>query len=151
MFQGSFVHAVDPKGRVSVPAKFREVILGTKDDRLVVTNFREQSTPCLDVYPIAAWTRLQERMSQRPQFDRKVRTFTRYYIANAQECQVDRQGRMLLPPMLRAYAQLGDTVTFAGFNEKFQIWDRGNWARVFEESEKAIFEDPEFFTEFPIG
>ena len=149
MFRGSFVHAVDPKGRVSVPSRFRDVIVATHDERVVITNFRFEDMPCLEVFPHTAWQRLEENMSLQPQFDPKVQAFTRYYIANAQEAQVDKQGRILLPPSLRSYAKLNDAVTFAGAGAKFQIWDRANWQIVFERSEAAIFGDPQtFFTDF---
>ncbi len=78
MFRGRFAHGVDQKGRVSVPAKFRDLILASNDDRVMVTNFRSKQTPCLDVYPYAAWLRLEERMNQRPQFNPKVQAFTTY-------------------------------------------------------------------------
>ena len=149
MFRGSFAHSIDPKGRISVPAKFRDLICASHDDRVVITNFRSESTPCLDVNAYADWLRLEERMSQRPQFSPKVQHFTHYYISNAQECQVDKQGRMLLPPLLRAYAQLGDLAMFTGVGPKFQIWDHKAWQQVFERSEKAIFADPDqFFSDF---
>ena len=149
MFRGSFAHSIDPKGRVSVPAKFRDLICASNDDRVVITNFRSESTPCLDVYAHADWLRLEERMSQRPQFNPKVQAFTHYYLSNAQECQVDKQGRMLLPPLLRTYAQLGETAMFTGVGTKFQVWDHKAWQHVFERSEKAIFTDPDnFFSDF---
>jgi MraZ protein len=149
MFRGSFAHTVDPKGRVSVPAKFRDLIFASNDDRVVITNFRSESTPCLDVHPYPAWLRLEERMNQRPQFNPKVQAFTHYYISNAQECQVDKQGRILLPPLLRGYAQLGDTVMFTGVGSKFQVWDHQAWKQVFDRSESAIFEDAKgFFSDF---
>lgn len=149
MFRGSFAHTVDPKGRVSVPARFRDIILASNDDRVVITNFRAESAPCLDVYPYPDWLRLEERMSQRPQFNPKVQAFTHYYISNAQECQVDKQGRILLPPLLRTYAQLGDSAMFTGAGPKFQVWDQKAWQQVFVKSEASIFDDPKtFFSDF---
>ena len=148
MFRGRFAHGVDQKGRVSVPAKFRDLIFASNDDRVMVTNFRSKQTPCLDVYPYAAWLRLEERMNQRPQFNPKVQAFTTYYISNAQECSVDKQGRLLLPPLLREYAQLGDTAMVTGAGQKFQVWDQKAWQQVFAQAESMIFDDPEFFTDF---
>jgi MraZ protein len=147
MFRGIFAHTVDPKGRVSVPARFRDLILAGNDDRVMITNFRSDKTPCLEVYPFAAWLRLEENVGQQPQFDPKVQAFTKYYISNAQECQVDKQGRILLPPLLRGYARLGDAVMFAGAGQKFQIWDQPSWQEVFQRAEDAIFTDPSAFFE----
>ena len=148
MFRGSFAHTVDPKGRISVPAKFRELIFASDDDRVVIARFRSKSTPCLDVHPYAAWLRLEERMSQRPQFDPKVEAFTHYYISNAHECQVDKQGRLLLPPLLRSYAKLGDSAVISGHGNKFRIWDQKAWEDVSAQIESAIFDDPTFFSDF---
>jgi len=148
MFRGSFVHTIDPKGRVSVPAKYRDLISASNEDRVVITNFRSNSTPCLDVHPYAAWLRLEERMSQRPQFHPKVESFTHFYISNAQECQLDKQGRILLPPLLRGYAQLTDAVMFTGHGTKFRLWNQRAWQEVFAKSEAAIFDDPNFFSDF---
>ena len=148
MFRGSFEHTIDPKGRVSVPAKFREVIFAANDDRVVITNFQSQSIPCLDVHPYAAWLRLEERMSQQSQFDPRVEAFMHYYISTAQDCQVDKQGRILLPPLLRAHAKLRDAVTIVGFTTKFQIFDQKAWNEVFNSSQAMIFNDPTFFSNF---
>ena len=150
MFRGSFVHTIDPKGRVSVPAKFRDSIFASNDDRVVITNFRSKSAACLDAHPYAAWLRLEERMSQRPQFNPMVEAFTHYYISNAQECHVDSQGRILLPPLLRTYAGLGDEIMFTGHGSKFRLWDRKAWLKVFADSEAMLLEDPSFLSELEI-
>lgn len=145
MFRGSFAHTVDPKGRVSVPARFRDLILSSNDDRVVLTNFESQATPCLDVYPYAAWLSMEERFLKRPQFDPRVQAFTEYYIGGAQECQIDKQGRVVLPPLLRTHAHLGEAVMITGAGAKFQIWDSQAWQQVFARARKQIFEDPAFF------
>ena len=139
------MHTVDPKGRVSVPARFRDLILASNEDRVMITNFRAEKTPCLDIYPYPAWLRLEESVAQQPQFDPKVQAFTLYYISSAQECQVDKQGRILLPPILRSYAKLGESVVVSGAGAKFQVFDQASWQVVFERSEEAIFNDPGSF------
>lgn len=143
------MHTVDPKGRISVPARFRDLILASNDDRVMVTNFRAESTPCLDVYPYPAWLRLEESIAQQPQFDPKVQAFTNYYVASALEAQLDKQGRILLPPLLREYAKLEDTVMLTGAGTKFRVFDNAAWQQVFHRSEAAIFDDPQsFFSDF---
>lgn len=139
------MHTVDPKGRVSVPARFRDLILASNEDRVMITNFRAEKTPCLDIYPYPAWLRLEEAVAQQPQFDPKVQAFTHYYISSAQECQVDKQGRILLPPILRSYAKLGESVVVSGAGAKFQVFDQASWQVVFDRSEEAIFSDPGSF------
>ncbi len=143
MFRGKFEHTIDDKGRVSVPARFREVLQATNDDRVVITNFSLSSTRCLDVYPHAAWVRLEEQLRDKPQFDQRVMRFQNFYFANAHECLLDKQGRILLPPTLREYAGLKKDAVFTSALDKFRIWDKEQWSRVFGEAELGIMEHPE--------
>ena len=150
MFRGTFEHTVDDKGRLSVPAKFRDLLIASNDDRVVVTNFQSDSIPCLHVYPYPAWVRLEGQVVQRPQLDPRTQHFQNYYIAAAQDCQLDKQGRILLPQGLRAYAKLEQSVTITGIGEKFSVWDRDAWKGVFGQSEKTVFADPSFLRELGI-
>ena len=150
MFRGKFEHTIDDKGRVSVPARFREFLQATNDDRVVITNFFMGSARCLDVYPYAAWVELEQRLQSKPQFDQRVMHFQNYYFANAHDCLLDKQGRILLPPSLREYARLKRDVVFTSATKKFRIWDREEWQKVFGESEQAIMERPEDLTELGI-
>jgi len=143
MFRGTFEHTIDDKGRVSVPARFREVLLASNDDRVVITNFIMGALRCLDVYPIAAWQALEERLRAKPQFDQRVMRFQNYYFAAAHDCIIDKQGRILLPPTLRMYAALNRDVVFTSALEKFRIWDRQQWQQVFGDAERALMEHPE--------
>ena len=103
MFRGSFEHTLDGKGRLSIPVKFREVLIGKSDERIVITNFVVDGTKCLDVYPLDEWSRLEEEIRRKPKFDRKMLMFQNYYLGGASECVVDKQGRILIPPLLRKY------------------------------------------------
>lgn len=150
MFRGTFEHTIDGKGRLSVPAKFRDLLIASNDDRVVVTNFQAHSIPCLHVYPYPAWVRLEGSITQRPQLDPRLQHFQNYYIAGAQDCQLDKQGRILLPQGLRSYAKLDQAVTITGVGEKFCVWDRAAWKGVFAESEKTVFEDPSFLQELKV-
>ncbi len=150
MFRGTFEHTIDDKGRISVPARFREMLQATDDDRLVITNFLISSVRCLDVYPHAAWVQLEERLRAKPQFDQRVLRFQNYYFAAAHDCVLDKQGRLLLPPVLREYAGLTRDVVFTSALEKFRIWDRDQWKQVFGEAEQSIMERPEDLTELGI-
>ena len=150
MFRGTFEHTVDDKGRVSVPARFRDSLLASGDERVVLTNFFVDSFRCLDAYPYPAWVQLEERLRARPQFDAKVMRFQNYYFAGAHECQVDKQGRILLPPILRDYAGLTRDVTFTAAGEKFRIWDREVWSKVFVDAEQALMQNPDMLTDLGI-
>lgn len=130
MFRGTFEHTVDDKGRVSVPARFRSYLEEMNDNRVVVTNFQIDGFPCLDVYPYAAWSQLEDQLRSKPQFDPRVLKFITYYVASAHDCELDKQGRILLPATLREYAGLKREVVFASAIDKFRIWDRDNWRKV---------------------
>jgi MraZ protein len=150
MFRGTFEHTIDDKGRVSVPARFREIVQATNDDRLVITNFMVNAVRCLDVYPYAAWTQLEERLLGKPRFDPRFLRFQNYYVAGAQDCVLDKQGRILLPPNLRQYAGLNRDVVFTSALDKFRIWDREQWSQVFGEAERFWMERPEDLSELGI-
>jgi MraZ protein len=143
MFRGTFEHTIDDKGRVAIPVRFRETLQATNDDRLVITNFVVNSVRCLDVYPHAAWLQLEERLKAKPQFNQRVMQFQNYYFAAAHECILDKQGRVLLPPTLREYAGLKRDVVFTSALEKFRLWDREQWKRVFGDAEQGIIDRPE--------
>jgi MraZ protein len=143
MFRGTFEHTIDDKGRVSVPARFREYLQAINDERVVITNFTFAAARCLDVYPYAAWVRLEEQLQGKPQFDQRVMHFQNFYVANAQDCVLDKQGRILLPPALRAFAGLKRDVVFTSALQKFRIWDREQWSKVFADAEQVFIERPE--------
>ena len=117
MFRGRYEHTVDTKGRLSIPAKYREVLLGKGDDRLIITNFVVSSKRCLDVYPLDEWTALEEAVRQRPKFDPNMVRFQTYYLGGATESEVDTHGRILIPPTLRRYADLKRNVMLASAGE----------------------------------
>jgi MraZ protein len=145
MFRGKYEHTVDPKGRLSIPAKFREVLLGKGDERLVITNFVVNAMRCLDVYPMDEWLRLEEAVSTKPKFDRRMVQFQNYYLGAAVECTADTHGRVLIPPTLREYASLRRDVVLVSAAEKFRIWDKAAWQQVFIEAEAQIMDDPDSF------
>jgi MraZ protein len=144
MFRGSFEHTLDPKGRLSIPSRFREVLLGKGDDRIVITNFVVDSTRCLDVYPQDEWLRFEEEIRKKPKFDRRMVLFQNYYLGGACECVVDTHGRILIPPMLRQYASLKRDVILVSALDKFRVWDKEAWKKVFAEAEDKLMQDPDF-------
>jgi MraZ protein len=150
MFRGNFEHAVDDKGRVAIPARFREALSGLQEERLVVTKFAHRGQHCLDAYPLSAWRQLEGRIVAKNRFSPKVVSFANYYVSGAHECQLDAQGRILIPPLLRDYAGLGREAMFAGDIDKFRIWNKELFHRVFQEDERAVLENPELLSELEL-
>ena len=144
MFRGRYEHTIDSKGRLSIPSRFREVILGKGDERLVITNFVIDSMRCLDVYPLDEWLHFEEEIKKKPKFDRRMMMFQNYYLAGACECVVDNQGRVLVPPLLRQYVGLKRDVVLVAALEKFRVWDKETWKKVFAEAEDKLMQDPDF-------
>lgn len=150
MFRGNFEHTLDGKGRLSIPSKFRDVLLGHGDDRIIMTNFVFDGARCLDVYPMEAWLRLEEDIRQRPKFDPRMVSFQNYYLGGACECVLDKQGRILIPPSLRKYAELKRDVVLVAALEKFRVWDHETWKQIFTDAEGKLMQDPDFLSELGI-
>jgi transcriptional regulator MraZ len=143
VFNGRFDHAIDNKGRVSIPARFREVLQKAEFNRLFITNNMLNGEPCLELYPPDEWQRLLGKIKQKPSFERNMRLFQTFYIGGAHEVEVDRQGRILIPPKLRQFARLDKEVTFSATSDLFQLWDKSTLERVLAEAIKNMA-DPNF-------
>jgi len=143
VFSGRFDHAIDAKGRVSIPVRFREVLQKADLDRLFITNFILSNEPCLALYPPDEWWRLVAKVRQRPSFDRNVQLFQTFYLGGAHEVEVDNHGRIVIPPKLRQFAHLDKDVTFSAMTDHFQLWDKATLDRVLGEAMKN-FADPNF-------
>ena len=130
MFRGCFEHTIDDKGRLSIPARFREALEMTFTPPLIVTRQKE----CLVAYPADEWRALEARMNELPTFDAKVQAFRRFFYAPAQECPTDRAGRVLVPPTLRTFAGLEREVVLAGMGKHFEIWAKGRYDAMMGEA-----------------
>jgi len=139
MFRGRYQHTVDPKGRVSIPAKFRDVLAQFDGTLIVVPN-----GSALEIHPFESWQRLESRMHEKSRFDADVRKFGRLYISNAKEVSLDGAGRILLPPDTREKAGLEKDVTVVGLGlDFFEIWDRSRFVeyeRTNGDGIEAVFE-----------
>ncbi len=124
MFRGSFEHSVDAKGRVSVPSRFRDIIADRYEGKLVLTMDFDK---CIMVYPLEEWERVEEKIKGLPQSQQEVKDFTRFIFSNASECELDKQGRILIPPALRERAGINKGVMVVGILNKMEIWDRAAW------------------------
>lgn len=146
MFRGRVEHTIDSKGRLSIPSRFRDVLTEKYSETLVVTNFDR----CLVAYPTEEWDALERRASALPQLKREVKAFQRYFISGATECPLDRQGRILIPPSLRAYAALERDVVLVGMLKKVEIWSKERWEEVFHQSQKNFEEISDVLAELGI-
>ena len=125
MFRGRHQHSIDVKGRVSIPSKFRDVLSSKGQQTVMVTNDLD---PCLAAFPMDEWVEEERKIKALPNFVPEALQYKRFFLSGAQECPIDRQGRILIPQSLRDYAQLDGNVLFVGMLEKFEIWSPELWA-----------------------
>lgn len=128
MFRGQFVHSVDAKGRVSLPARFRDVLVADGDARFVLTP--ALFDPCLHLYPMRAWEELERKILELPTLERNAMRFRRLYVSAAVECELDGSGRVLVPPQLRERASLEKEVVWAGMGRILELWSKTAWDRA---------------------
>ncbi len=126
-----FEHQIDAKGRTSFPAKLRETLVGTYDERLIVTTALDS---CLHAYPVREWEQLEKALAKRNPLEPGVKQLMRLYVAPAQECPLDKLGRLLVPPTLRAHASLEKDVIWAGMVTVIELWSKGGWATAQEQA-----------------
>ncbi len=124
MFRGSFEHTVDSKGRVSVPSKFRELIAERYEGKLVMAMDFDL---CLTVYPLEEWEKIEEKIKSLPMMKQEVKDFMRFFFSSATECEIDKQGRILIPPSHRERAGINKNVMLVGIMNKIEIWDAKTW------------------------
>jgi MraZ protein len=125
MFRGQFVHTLDAKGRVSLPARFRDVVMSSGDARIVLTP--SPSDACLHLYPLADWAELEGKIAALPRFDPHIVRFRRLYVSAALESELDASGRVLIGPDYRERAKLGKEVVFAGMGNFVELWSKELW------------------------
>jgi MraZ protein len=129
MFIGEYSAAVDPKGRIAIPAKFRTELGG----RCVVTRGLDSS---LFVYTLPEWQKLAEKLSTLPISQANTRAFSRLMLAGAMDLEIDKQGRVTLPDYLRQFAGVGKQVVIAGLMNRLEIWDVKQWQKYKAATEK---------------
>jgi MraZ protein len=140
MFRGRYQHTIDPKGRLSVPAKFRDA-LAQYDGALVVV----PNEHCLEVHPIEEWQRIEARLREQSVFRADVQALSRLYISRAKDVALDAAGRILIPPDTREQAGLSkkEVTLVGGGLARFEVWDRGRfeeYERTGQEKLPSLFE-----------
>lgn len=119
MFMGEYNHTIDPKGRVIIPSKFRD----TLGDEFVVTKGLDG---CLFVYDMKEWNLFEEKLKSLPT-SKDARRFVRFFLAGAASVEVDKQGRILIPGVLRDFAELQKDVVLIGVASRVEIWSKERW------------------------
>jgi MraZ protein len=127
-FSGTYYFTVDAKGRIIIPAPFREIISANYSTKLYVTN--APVDPCIRIYPLEEWSKLQDEVRTKPSSDRHIKFFLRRVIASAVEIDLDKQGRILIPAALRENAHINGNVVIAGQVKWLELWDRDEWDKL---------------------
>lgn len=127
MFIGEYQHTIDPKGRVIMPAKFREDL----GDKFIITKGLDN---CLFVFPQEEWQSFEKKLRSLPLTSRDARAFTRFFFSGAIECELDKQGRVLIPANLREYAELEKDLVIVGVSSRVEIWSKEKWNAYNEEN-----------------
>ena len=120
MFIGEYRHNLDAKGRLILPAKFRSCL----GERCIASRGLDH---CLFVFPLEEWQGMEEKMRNLPLTKKDARAFSRFFFSGATECELDGQGRILLPPSLREYAQIKKEVAIIGVSSRIEIWAADRW------------------------
>jgi MraZ protein len=123
MFRSSSFHTIDDKGRFAVPARFRDILRASEVDGVTVTTL----DGCLKAYAREEWRKIEKRILDLAEKSDSMRRFRRWFIGRACECTCDKQGRVLIPPALRQYAEIEREIVLVGVLDHFEIWSRSKW------------------------
>ena len=130
---GEYQHSVDAKGRLIVPAKFREAL----GEMFVITRGLDN---CLFGYPMNEWRKLEEKLKDLPMTKKDTRAFARFFFSGATEVEIDKQGRINIPSTLITHAHLEKECVVLGVSNRIEIWAKDAWETYFNESEQSFNE-----------
>lgn len=130
MFIGEYQASIDDKGRISIPAKFRPLLKA----KIVVTRGLDSS---LFLYPLSEWKKLGEKLASLPISTSNNRAFSRHMLAGAMDCEIDKQGRIILPAYLKEFAKITKKVIVAGLYNRIEIWSEELWQDYKKQTEAA--------------
>ncbi len=136
-FRGRYYHTIDDKGRIILPSRLREAITEQSAGKLVITSF----TGYLLAFPYGEWEILEQKISQQSLLKKQVRAFQRDFMSGAVDCNVDSQGRVLIPPPLREYAGLEKDIVLAGMVRTIEIWSKERWEEELRRTGSQDFSD----------
>ncbi len=143
MFTGEYQHALDNKGRVTVPSRLREAL----GERFLITKGLDR---CIFVYPLAEWARLQQKLRKLKMTNPQSRAFKRIVFSGAMEVEADKQGRVLIPNKLREYAGIEKDVILIGVGERVEIWSENAWNDYYEEADSNYEELAEKLVDYDL-
>ncbi len=143
MFMGEYQHSIDEKGRMIIPAKFREEL----GDTFVITRGLDH---CLFVYPTEEWKILEQKLKALPFTRSDARAFTRFFFSGAVESELDKQGRVNIPPNLRKHGNLEKECVVIGVSNRVEIWSREIWESYYNESAESFNEIAEKIVDFDL-
>lgn len=123
MFRGRSSHKIDPKGRIIIPARFRDILSDKNSSGLMISTLDQ----CLVAYPYDEWSKIEERILTKAERSEAMRRFRRIFIGGAFDCGCDKQDRILIPASLRTYAELKQKIVLVGVLDHFEIWSDENW------------------------
>ncbi len=125
MFRGSFALNLDDKGRLTLPTRYRDSLLSDCSGQLICTI--DHKDPCLLLYPLSEWEEIEEKLKRLSSFNPQEQRLKRLLLGHATDCEMDKNGRILLPATLRAHANLSKELRLVGQLNKFEIWDEHTW------------------------
>jgi MraZ protein len=125
MFRGIHSINLDPKGRLAVPTRYRDRLQLDAAGQLIVTIDTESA--CLLLYPLPEWEIIEAKLQNLPSFNEQARRIQRLLIGHATELEIDANGRILLPSLLREHAKIDKKVVLIGQGKKFELWDDATW------------------------
>ena len=137
MFYGEYIHSIDRKGRIILPAKFREVAKSHFVERFFVTRGLDK---CLFMLPEEEWRALENRLKAISFTKKESRTFNRLFFSGAAEMDCDAQGRILLPQYLKDYAEIKRDVVIVGVSSRIEIWAKDKWEDFYGNSRQSFEE-----------
>ncbi len=135
-FRGQYSHALDKKGRVSIPARYREILRKQSDEQLILS----PRDGHLKAYPLMEWEKMEEDLKRFPKFNKDVEDYKRFLFSSAQECSLDAQGRILISPELREKTGLKESVLFVGMIENFELWNKDVFSQRYKTTSDTISE-----------
>jgi len=134
MFRGSFFHTIDEKGRIIIPARFRDVIKAGGGDGVMISRMDKS----LFAYSFEEWGKIENKVLALAEKSEYMRRFRRVFVGGAFECNSDKQGRILIPPILRQYSEIDRETVLVGVLDHFEIWSRENWERENTQMEEDL-------------